>query len=518
MNTLYDDYMHGDAKAAGLFSRMPEDLFAETWEGGGWADDLPETLNQTQEKLGVEKEYVTGNELVVATGQQPGLFTGPLYTIYKAITAINLTNRFRAAGVACVPLFWVAGDDHDFEESRVAHFYTKRHELLTMSYQPEQIDVDSMPMYRVPLEAQVHGFIDTVATQCRGAEQAKEIQSFLHESLKESDSLADWFARIMAQLFENTPLQLFMPWQRAARIAALPVLTREIKHPLISTQLLQQQGKRLKSLGYAPAIQRADNACNFFVEREGRRRTVHYEGNRYHVGETQETFTVEAMLEMLHDFPELFSPNVALRPIVQQQLFPVAAYVAGPGEIAYWAQLKPLFNHFDKLMPVVYPRARCVINTIKTSQLLRQYDLDSLAVMKNEDLLARTLRMAASNPAVETFSRCRPGLLELLEEMRQTISRSSNQPEVAAAVEKFERDVLAGLERLERRLLHVDKEKRQTFEARLERLRSLIAPMNKPQERVLSVFSFLFEHGWPLIDRMTGELELDTYELQEMEL
>ena len=518
MNTLYDDYIKGDQKAAGFFSKMPKDLFAEAWEGGGWAAGLPETLNQTQDKLGVEKDYVTGEELVVATGQQPGLFTGPLYTIYKAITSINLTNRFRAAGVSCVPVFWVAGDDHDFEESRVAHFVTKRHDLLSLTYAPEHLDVEGMPMYRVPLDAQVHGFIDAVATQCRGAEQAQEIQEFLHNSLKESDSLADWFAMIMARLFQDTPLHIFLPWERAARIAALPVLAREIKHPLVSTQLLQQQGEALKSSGYTPLIQRADNACNFFVEREGRRRSVHYEEKRYHIAETHETFTIEAMLDMLHDFPELFSPNVALRPIVQQQLLPVTAYVAGPGEIAYWAQLKPLFNYFDKTMPVVYPRARCVLNTIKTSQLLRQYDLDSLAVMKNEDLLARTLRMAASNPALESFSRCRPGLVELLDEMRQGISSSSRLPEVASAAEKFERDVLAGLEKLERRLLHADKEKRQTLETRLERLRTLIAPMNKPQERVLSVFSFLFEQGWPLIDRMIGELELDSYELQEMEL
>jgi len=159
-----------------------------------------------------------------------------------------------------------------------------------------------------------------------------------------------------------------------------------------------------------------------------------------------------------------------------------------------------------------------VLNTIKTSQLLRQYDLDSLAVMKNEDLLARTLRLEASNPALEAFSHCRPRLVELLEEMRQGISNGSSLPEVASAVEKFERDMRVGLEKLERRLLHADKEKRHTLEVRLERLRTLIAPMNKPQERVLSVFSFLFEHGWPLIDRMIGELEVDTYELQEMEL
>ena len=517
MNTLYEDYINNLSTVGSLFSRMPTALFDEVWEGGDWAEGVADAINQTHERFNTAKEYVAGNELVVATGQQPGLFTGPLYTIYKAITAINLANRFKAAGVSCVPLFWVAGDDHDFEESRVAHFFTKRHELLSLSYAPQE-DVSDRPMYRVPLDDQIHGFIDTVAAQCRSAEHTPEIQEFLHESVKKSTSLADWFARIMAHLFREVPLHVFLPWERAARIAALPVLVREIRCPLESTQLLMKQGRVLESMGYAPAIQRAENACNFFMEREGRRRNVCYEQNQFRIPETQEAYTAEALLDLLHDSPELFSPNVALRPIVQQQLFPVVAYVAGPGEVAYWAQLKPLFNFFDQPMPVVYPRARCVINTVKTGQLLRQYDLDSLAVMKNEDLLARTLRVAASNPAVEVIARCRPSLVELLEEMRQGISSSSRLPEVASAAGKFEREVLTGLEKLERRLLHADKEKRHTLEARIERLRTLIAPMNKPQERVLSVFSFLFEHGWPLIERMTGELELDTRELQEMEL
>jgi uncharacterized protein YllA (UPF0747 family) len=138
-------------------------------------------------------------------------------------------------------------------------------------------------------------------------------------------------------------------------------------------------------------------------------------------------------------------------------------------------------------------------------------------VLNNEDLLARTLRVEAANPALAALNRYRSGLVDLLEEMRHEIS-GSHLPEAVSAAERFERDVLSGLEKLERRLLHADKEKRQALEARLERLRTLLAPMNKPQERVLSVFSFLFEHGWELIDRMIAELELDTVELQEMEL
>ena len=202
--SLYEDYITGQPKATGLFSRLPDAMFSEAWTNSMWASGMADAVNQTQAALGAAKEYAAGNELVIATGQQPGMFTGPLYTIYKAITAINLANRFRAAGVSCVPLFWVAGDDHDFDECRTAHFFTKRSDLLSLTYVPREVEVKDMPIYRLPLDAQVHKFIDTVAASCRGA--GESVGSFCTVA-DQSDSLAHWFALIIARLFRA---RLFM--------------------------------------------------------------------------------------------------------------------------------------------------------------------------------------------------------------------------------------------------------------------------------------------------------------------
>ncbi|HDP34289.1 MAG TPA: bacillithiol biosynthesis cysteine-adding enzyme BshC [Candidatus Hydrogenedentes bacterium] len=518
MNPLYEAYIQGDPDVTALFSSAPEALFNKTAPTGAWKNGVVSAINRTQHYLGVSKAAVAGDELVVATGQQTGLFTGPLYTVYKAITAIKLAERFQALGTPCVPVFWAAGDDHDFEEVRNAHFLTKRSEILSQTYTPQNGDISDMPMYRVPLDKQIHAFIDAAATACRGGEYAAEIQGVLHETADAATSPADWFVRLMARLFADTRLLMLPSWDPAVRTAAASVIKREITHPLACTQLLIQQAEFLESLGYKALIRRRENACNFFVEQDDRRRNVLFKDNRFHIAGIRGALTPDEMLARLDHAPGLFSPNVALRPVVQQQLFPVVAYAAGPGEVAYWAQLKPLFDFYETPMPVVYPRIRCVINTIKTNQLLRRYGLSPAMIMNNDDLLARALQADADNAALKTFQRHRAIVADALEEMARDMKDESIAREAGRAAERFERNVLAELDKLERRLLYADTEKRRVIEARIGRLRAVIAPLNKPQERVISVFSFLFEHGRPLIKRMITELDAECFEIQEMEL
>ncbi len=514
MNPLYKAYIAGEPKACGLFAHTREALFSRTWAGMAWGDGIAALINERQEA----SEPIRGDEIVIATGQQPGLFTGPLYTIYKAITTVKLAEQLRKNGVLCVPVFWVAGDDHDFAETQTAHFLTKRHQLLSLTYTPDTLDVSDMPMYRVPLDQQVHTLIDEAAQACRGSEYTREIRTYLHTSLEASGTMAEWFTTLMERLFEHTGLRLLCPWEKTARRAAIPVLAREIENPLASTRLLIERGAYMASIGFEAAIQRDERACNFFVEQDGRRRRVLFEKGHYHIAGNETPLTIDQMHGLLADTPELFSPNVALRPVVQQQLLPVAAYVAGPGEVAYWAQLQPLFDFFKTPMPVVYPRMQCLITSHKVNQFLHHYGFDSEAVRNDDDLLAKALRADAETPALDALSRLRPGFEQALENLICGISEHDSRYDVSRASARFRRDTLANLERLERRLLYTDKEKRTVIEARIDRLRTVIAPRRVPQERMLCVFSFVFEHGWPLIERMAKTLDTRIHGLQEIEL
>lgn len=524
MKPFFDAYIQGDTAVRKLFSAAPEQVFSLPDRAPAWPGGMAEAITGGQHITGAAGEPLTGREWVIATGQQPGLFTGPLYTIYKAVTAVNIAREIGAAGIPCIPLFWNAADDHDFEEVRSAHFLTRRHEILSLQYTPRggtaalALDISDLPMYRVPVEPSLHGLIDTAAEACAGSEQRDQIRDLLHDTLQQAHSVAEWFSLLMAQLFSNTSLRLFAPHTRAARLTAIPVLRREIMHPLASTALLREQGLRIAALGHTPPIQRDDDACNFFLEVDGRRRKVLYQKQRFVIPEDSLSYDAGEMLELLEIAPERFSPNVALRPVVQQHLFPVAAYVAGPGEVAYWAQLKTIFDHFETSMPIVYPRISCTLHSVKTRRFMQRYGLENNDLTGDNDILARALALEGDNPAVKALGHMRPGFVQTLDALVQEIENASAKPAFAHAAKQFKQKTLSALDNLERQFLHADTQQRQAVEARIKRLRNTVAPLNRPQERVLSIFSFLFEHGLPLIQQMMDSLDAKKFTPQEMEL
>ncbi|MCC6143710.1 MAG: bacillithiol biosynthesis cysteine-adding enzyme BshC, partial [Candidatus Hydrogenedentes bacterium] len=405
MASLAAAYKAADPAVAEFFQLMPGSLLKVPPAPGPWAIGVAEAIREYNAALGAEKSFA-GNEAVVITGQQPGLFTGPLYTVLKAITAIQLAARLQDRhGVPCVPVFWVGSEDHDFEEVRSAHVLTKDHAHRTLTYSPAA-DVAGMPMYRVPVEPTLHGLVDQLAAEVPGSEWREEIEAFLHESLDASDSFADWTARLLARLFRDTPLVLFAPHLPAARAAAATVIRREIDAPLHSTDLVNGQGARLQDLGYPPQVVKGGAECNFFLEVDQRRRKVTWQDEHFVLPELSKHFSQDELRGLTETDPGRFSPNVALRPVVQQALFPAAAYVAGPGEIAYWAQLKPVFNHFGLPMPCVYPRADATITSIKLNKIQRKLGLALEDLRDPADQIEdRALRSLPPHPALPALSR-----------------------------------------------------------------------------------------------------------------
>lgn len=519
MNGIYDAYLNARPDITARFAAAPETLITKTIQPGRWSAGLAEAVNGFQRELGVEKAALTGSEAVIVTGQQPGIFTGPLYTIYKAITAIQAARHLASGGVPCVPVFWTAGDDHDFEEVRTAHFLTRKDEVLSFSCTGgvscgRSADI---PMHAMSLSPDTHRLIDKAADLCRNSDATAEVRDFLHASLDQSPTVSSWFSLIMARLFKETPLRLFEPRLEAARIAAMPVLRREIESPLESTRLLMESGKELESLGYKPPIHRGEKAANFFIEEDGRRKKVRFIDGRYLIAGSKKGYSVREMVALLESAPEKFSPNVALRPLVQQILFNPEAYIAGPGEIAYWAQLTPLFTFFELPMPIVYPRIQAVITSVKTKRLMDSWNLELKDLAGNAKLIDRILKSGPEDASLAALSEKRPLVEKAVGELACAVLGDSPSVNIQKAVDSFISHTRFRLEKLEGALLYADHEKRAAAEARLSRLRNILVPLGTPQERVFSVFTFLFRDGWPFMGRMLEELDWTRRGLQEME-
>ena len=515
MATLFEDYLAASDALASFYAIAPKQLFAAAPAAHPWAGDVAEALRREQTRLGLTRSF-EGDEAVIVTGQQPGLFTGPLYTVYKAITAIQCAARVtERSGAPCVPIFWVGGEDHDFEEARTAHFLTKQHTQLSLRYEPET-EIDGLPMDRVDAGDGLHAFIDEAAAAVPGSELSADVADALHAALDVSDSLSDWCARILAKLFADTPLLFFSPALPEARRAATPIIEAAIRDALATTRLLNETGERLAAAGYAAQIVKGADECAFFLYEEGRRRKVTFTGGRFQLPETGASYSEAELLALLGEAPERFSPNVALRCIVQQVLFPVAAYVAGPGEIAYWAQLEPVFAHFGQPMPVVYPRARCVLTTIKTNKILKQLGLRREELTQpRQDLLARALDHAVRSEGRTLLEAHEPGIDAASEALVQALRGSKG---LAGYAEGYASRSEGALAWLREALLRADAGQAATVEAKLERVCATLAPGRTPQERVYSICSYLFQHGWGLAGRLMKEVDLTDFGVREIEL
>ncbi len=516
MRGLFEEYLAANADLMAFYASAPQALFQSAPQAVPWDPGLVEALRQYNTRLGAPKAF-TGQEAVIITGQQPGLFTGPLYTIYKAITAIRAARQLETeSGVPCVPIFWVGSEDHDFEEVRSAVFLTKSHEPLSLTYEPAS-PVGGRPMYNVPLGDSLHALIDEALAVTRGSVCREEVADLLRNTLNQSRSLAGWTTRILAHLFRDTPLVLFAPHLPMARTLAKDILQQAITQPLATTRLLNNAGKELEALGFSPQLVKGETECAFFLELGDRRRKVLFENDRFSLPEENIHCTTESMQTLLDASPEQFSPNVALRCIVQQHLFPVAAYVAGPGEIAYWGQLKSVFEHFGHTMPIVYPRARCTLTSHKVSALLAQYDFSITDFTTDRDtLLKRALEHVVQNPARNTLEVGRHPIEAALTQLARELSL--HEATASAMLMRLQKHVHAGFDRIERAVLHADETQLEATRNQVARLCNTLAPFRKPQERVYTIASFLFEHGWGLVPRLQKALDIESFEMNEVEL
>jgi len=520
MPDLYRDYLK-DAEALRPFFARPIATLGESAGGAShrWDPALRAEILEWQECLGLTREIPEDSSAIV-TGQQPGLLTGPLYSIYKAITAIKLAEgRARATGRPCVPIFWVAADDHDFEEVRTAHLLTQAHASLPLTYTPAAA-VAGHPMHAVPLEESLHALITQAANAVPGSELKGEIEDFLHASLDASTSFSEWFARLMARLFRDTPLILFTPELPTARANARPIFEQELHNPLASTRLLNEQGTRLAALGYPPQVVKSETECNFFLQFGPKRRKVLYENNAFVVPEENITLTTEHLVDLLDFAPEQFSANVVLRPLVQQHLLPTDAYVGGPGEIAYWAELRTVFDNAGLQMPVVYPRASATLTTIKLNKLLAKYDLTPSALAAPEEqLLQRALANTVKSPARAAFQQHAPSITQHTSALATALASLKGQNTPAAGLATTaQAQIQHALEKLERGLLRLDEAQVATVQSQIQRLRATFQPQGIPQERHYTLAAFLFEHGWGLIQRISDTLEITPGAENEIEL
>lgn len=431
----------------------------------------------------------------VVTGQQIGWLLGPTFVLSKAVTAIRLAQRLDRDDRPVVPIFWMATQDHDVEEMDHA-WVLGRDERLTRL---------ALPMPRGPAVGRARFDPQVVAWTRRRLRalddegpHAADVDALLAAACTGSERWADGFAKLLLRLLGGSGLLVVDPLDPALASHWRPALERELSEPGASADAINAAGASLAERGYQPPLGRGDDATNLFVERPGGgERTLlrHRGGALYLSGERIDRREVEAMLDA---DPTSVTPAAGLRPVLQDLVLPTAAFVVGPGELRYLAQLRPVYEAHRVPMPLVWPRATVTVLQPPVRRILERHGLDWRAVREDPQHTLCELQLRRHGYADAAGS-----ALAVVEREFDALLRSTAQidPTLKGAVQRgrhhLERTVVTLREKTGRALLRQDADAQRQF----QRLRSHLRPNGGLQERVLSPFSFFLTLGIaPVVD------------------
>jgi bacillithiol biosynthesis cysteine-adding enzyme BshC len=432
----------------------------------------------------------------VVSGQQAVLFGGPLYVLYKALAAVKLAALLEAErGTPVVPVFWVASDDHDFAEVRQTTVLDDAGRLRTLRYAPREEPV-GQPASRIVLDETLGELLDELAGALPPSLHREAAIERVRGAYRPGETVAGAFARLLSSLLPE--LVVLDPSDAALKALMRPVLERELREGSPTSRLAAEAAPRLLEAGYHQQVPVRDGFLNLFVQMDGERRALALREGRLEVRGTPRRLELDETLRLVAEEPERFSPGVLLRPLAQDLLLPTAAYVGGPAEIAYHAQIGPAYAHFGIARPVLVPRPSLTLVEPAQARALEAEGL-GLADLEGDPelLLGRWAREAY--PEVETaFARARQAITRELEDVEERLG--ALDPTLRAAADAARGRALHQLDTLHEKATRALKKRDQTRAERLRRTRDALFPGGALQERGLGLVGPLARHGPALVD------------------
>jgi len=460
-----------------------------------------ELLDVSHESLA---RFERPNSIAVVAGQQPGLFGGPLYTLYKALTAISFARELeRVSGVPAVAIFWIASDDHDFEEVRRAFLNDGVAEPAAVEY-PTDLLPRGVSVSRITFGPAVEAVVRGAESFLPISEYREDLLARLRQAYTPGRGWAEAFARFLGRIAAAEGAIVFDASDEEAKEIAMPVFEREIALRGKSSEVARERGEELSSRGYHAQIARAGNELNLFYH--GREReAVRVAGAGFRLATSNQELTESKLLALIRNHPADVSPGVLLRPLMQDHLFPTAAYVGGPAEVAYWAQVHALYPLFEAEPPAVVPRAGATLLEAKVSKVLERFRLEWPDLAGDvEVVIGKALRGLLPEDFPTLFERER-GVI------RDAFGRIENavlgfDPSLQSAVETSANRTKHDAEALEKKLMQVWKRRQEESVQQIRRARGHLLPHGGLQERSISLLGYAARYGPGIVGRLRASL------------
>ena len=468
-------------------------------------DDVAAVLRRSHARLGASATTIENLDrlakpttFVVIGGQQPGLLTGPLYTVYKAMSIIKLAEELgRQYPHEFVPMYWNASDDHDWAEVNHAYVIDGAGQLPRLEY-PLDAQFEGWSVGEIPLDHGALTVIRRLSEALAGQGFADEVEVLLLETAEVSATFGEWFSRLMLRLFHRYGLIMVEPGLPELKRLAIPLFEQAIEDPLVPSQLANETGDLLEARGYQRQLHKDPTLCSFFLRENGRRETVHYGHGTFRVG--SRTYTTADLKTLLQDSPERFSPNALLRPVMSEFLFPTAAFVGGAGELNYFAQTRRIYEYFDVPMPVPHLRLGCTLIEPATSRILDKYHLSPLSLRDPDHALTEWIRARADMAAPALWQELREQVYRPLSDVKGRIH--AIDPTLETSLEGTLNYMMFRIGKFEKKLVRHLKKAEHLTATQLRRAAETLYPQRDLQERTLNSMSYFSRYGLDLVDTL----------------
>ena len=512
-NKLVNQYVHfGDHSFFHYSFRNKDDLvkrYNELAERTFPRKALANHIREYMSKFSITKQIESNlqkleneNSVVVIGGQQAGLLTGPLYSIHKMISIVLLAKQQETfLQQPVVPVFWVAGEDHDIQE--VNHVFKLEKQRLVKSIFPQKLPSEKRMISRIEFEKdQMESWYKKIIASFGETEHTKGILQFLYDCLSKSHTYTEFFVSIVNELFKNYGLLLIDSAHPDLRKIESTYFQLMIEYGEQITDRLLSKQEELLAQGFSKTIETKSSSLQLFHEEREERTLLQYDPGKNLIIGRNIAFTKSDLVKAARENPEKFSNNVVTRPIMQEFLFPTIAFVAGPGEIAYWAELKSCFELFGLKIPPVFPRINISFLERNIESDINDLHLSIKNILLNgtEPEKQKTFKSLQNNQIETQLEISRQVIREQYDKLANTIITYDKGLE--KIIQKNAQFVLSQLEFLKNKTDETIIKKHELLLAKFDRINEVLHPFDGLQERCWNVFYFLNQHGLDFIDRL----------------
>jgi bacillithiol synthase len=527
---LFLDYLSHTPSVRGLYPRSP--IFSE-WvkdESQRVTYDAPrrakvsEILERQNRAWGASPktqanvERLRRGALAAVTGQQVGLFGGPLFSIFKALTAVKLADQATAAGVDCVPVFWLATEDHDLAE--VNHVALVSEGGLPEPFAAESDAFQSSAVVDAPVGTVKFGpGIEPVVERAAVLLGDSEVTSWLRQAYRPGESLGSAFALLFARLFAEWGVILLDPADKDFHDLAKPLFCGAIERASELDEALLARGKALDASGYHQQVKVTSATTLLFEVKNGARTVVRRKNNgaksEFAVGE--ERSSQEELLGRIQAAPEKFNPNVLLRPVVQDYLLPTLVYTGGAAEVAYFAQVAVVYEKLLGRVTPILPRFSATLVEAKPERILTRYQLGLPDLFLGPEKVREAIAARSLPPDLQArFSEAYASVERSMTTLRESIGRLDST--LIDTAESTQASMSHQIDRLQARVSRAEQQRNEVITRHADAVSHALFPNRALQEREVAGVSFVARYGTGLLADLHQTIHPDCHDHQVITL